>query len=182
MKKALKILGILAALVVIIFGVMVYVGVQAGKHRNAYQAKFTQTEAKTILLQVFISQKSFWAEYGVYTSSIMGGDRSTPIQLSRYKFGFTNVLVPDEKIKKTIVVGVPEFDPTKIDSDSLGLKPTHPDIPKIEFQKIAADYGCVATETTFKACAVGYPGDDGKVDVWTIQDDKMIVNVKSAIE
>lgn len=182
MKKFLKILGIFAALVVIIFGAMVYVGVQAGKHRNAYQAKVTQTEAKTILLQVFISQKSFWAEYGVYTSSVMGGDNSTPIQLSRYKFGFTKVLEPNAKVKKAILVGFPEFDPSKIDSDSLGLKPMHPNLPDIEFQKIASEYGCVATESTFKVCAVGYPGDDGKVDVWTIEDNKLIVNVKSAID
>ncbi|OYZ20979.1 MAG: hypothetical protein B7Y39_09835 [Bdellovibrio sp. 28-41-41] len=182
MKNKLKILGILAALVVIIFGVMVYVGVQAGKHRNAYQAKVTQIEAKTVLLQVFISQRSFWAEFGIYTSSVMGGGSSTPVQLSRYKFGFTKVLETDEKIKKAILVSFPEFDPTKIDSDSLGLKPMHPNIPDIGFQKIASEYGCVATATTFKACAVGYPGDDGKVDVWTIQDNKQIVNVKSAIE
>tara|TARA_B110001454_G_scaffold219202_1_gene252068 strand:- start:168914 stop:169462 length:549 start_codon:yes stop_codon:yes gene_type:complete len=182
MGKTFKIMTILAALVIIIFGAMVYVGVQAGKHRNAYQAKALQAEAKMILLQIFISQKSFWAEHGVYTSSVLGGGKSTPIQLSRYKFGFTQVLQPDEKIRNSILNSFPEFDPTKIDSNSLGLRPAKEDIPDIDFQKIATGYGCVATAKSFKACVVGYPGDDGRVDIWTIDENKTIVNVKSAIE
>ncbi len=185
MKKIFKIfaavVGVVALLIVISI-IVIYS--QKDKIESMAQESMTkarQSEAKIILISLHTMQKMFYADFGTYTSAVLGSDQSDGIEPLRYKFGFANELAPDQQELAQIKTMAPHFDFTKNDLDKLGILPQHEMSKTINFKELAQKHGCEATKTTFKLCAIGYPADNSRLDVWTMDQDRNLVHVQDSL-
>ena len=180
MKKAFKILAILAGVFVVLIIVVVLIASEFGKRAQKFQNKALQSEAKILLAGVYIQQKSFFADFNSYTSAVYGADKSFgDIKVSRYKFGFAKPVPLENEINLLVTKAGTPVDITAINSDKLNLVPSYENSVQLEFEKLAEKYGCFVEKEKFKACAIGYLGLEDKLDVWTIDQDKNVVNVEN---
>lgn len=177
MKKVFKIVAILAGLFVVLTIAVVLIASVLGKKAQKFQNKALQSEAKILLAGVYIQQKSFFADFDSYTSAVYGVDKSFgDIKISRYKFGFAKPVPLENEINVLVTKAGTPVDITAINSDKLNLVPSYETSANLEFEKIAEKYGCFVEKEKFKACAIGFLGLEDKLDVWTIDQDKMVVN------
>lgn len=137
---------------------------------KVYLGKARQSEAKINLAVIYSSEKAFNAEYSTYTSDLEAMMITNDTKKPRYLCGFAKPFenkVPD----------VPGYDPKRIDYTFLKL-------PELTALKDLAKHfpkDAVVTATSFKAACVGNVDEDADLDIWTIDDKKAMVNVKSDI-
>lgn len=183
MKLILKIIGVIVGLIVIgVIGLVIFGG-KALKQQKKFQDKALQTEAKINLSMAYINQKSFWAEFGVYTSAILGESPALPDNsISSYKIGFAKPTELEASVSVQVKQMHPSFDPGLYSSDKLGVLPVNERSKSIDFDALAAQHGCVAEADKFKICAIGYAGSSENLDIWTIDQNKNLVNVVDGLK
>lgn len=122
-----------------------------------YKAKAQQASAKMALAAFYTAQIAFHAEWEKYSADFHGVGYS--LQPSPYSIGF--------------------FTPQ---DSSIAVALLQPGMTIQQFSGLAKSNcsGCLLTPTSFKAVAIGYIGVKS-LDVWTIDQDKNLVNTINAI-
>ncbi len=186
MKKFFKIFAALVGIVILLV-VITFVAIYSQKDKiegkvQASLTKVRQSEPKVVLSSLYTMQKMFYAEFGSYTSAVTGLDQPYGIQPVRYKYGFANEIAPEKNRLMQIKATAPHFDPTKTNLDKYGVWPQHEASKSLKFEDLAKAHGCEVSKTTFKLCGIGYPADNSKLDIWTMDQDRNLVHVQDALE
>ncbi len=177
--KVLKIIGIVFAVLIIIAGVAGYFLQQS---MTKFQSKARQQMSKIMLSSMYTANMATHAEYNFYSTDLATIGFFPEGELDA-KVGFTN---PSESLEPQFGQ---EFNPALKDTDALvqsGKAPfTYSDrVANISFQEVAQKHcpECTASKEAFKAIAFSNIDDDPTLDVWTIDQDKNMVNVVNDLE
>lgn len=178
MATCLIVAGVLVCLSVPIIGILAAIAVP---NFMRFQCKAKQSEAKTNLAGLFTAEKAFQADFGYYTSDLVSLGW-TPHEAPAYVYGFAYAgpedLGPSERKpadydserKDTVdpsIAGANYQTNRMIDGDGNKLLST--DLPEDSWVERAR----------FKAAAIAdlSKDDEGRLDVWTIDENRNLVNV-----
>lgn len=176
MNKKIKALLIVLSIALVGFALIVFASYWiASRQIKTSKFKIQQSEAKSNLVMAFTNQKAFYAEFGFYTSAIEGSMPESVICLN-YKVGFSNVLQLTDVQRKNIETSGIQINPEDNTSDALGVKCKNIDVDKIDFIEATKNFNCTVSAETFKVCAVGLDPETKQYDVWSINQDKILIN------
>ncbi len=153
------------------------------------QLRERRSEAKMALASFYSGQKAFHAEYKRYSTDLKAIGWRPNEPLIKYKIGFVAAFRPSSYSDSE------EFreDPTRLDTDSYindaanELGEVFKYDERVESVRLS-DYetyckkGCTADETGFEILVVMPLGNSGRVDVWSINDQKEIRLISDGAE
>jgi hypothetical protein len=135
-----------------------------------------RAKAKLNLSMLYTGQASFFADYNRYSTDLVFIGWSPSQEQMDFKLGFLSEYRPT----KLAVVNGTEEDPSRLDSDEfLGGDDRYQyttaaePIKLFDYEKFCRS-GCTATKTSYEILVVLPLGDSGKVDVWSINQDKKL--------
>jgi hypothetical protein len=143
-----------------------------------------RARVKLNLSTIYAAQKSFFADFGHYSTDLVFIGWSPNVAQMDFKLGFLQPFQPS----KPAVAGGTEEDPSRMDSDEfLGVlnhdqsEPGHytkaaEAISLAEFERFCRK-GCTANTNSFEVLVILPLGESGKVDVWTINESKKLQQV-----
>lgn len=178
LATCLIVLGVMVCLSVPIIGILAAIAVP---NFLKYQCKAKQSEVRSNLSGLHAAQKAFYADYGYYTSDLVSLGW-TPYGAPAYVYGFAypgpddlgpNDRKPadyDDERKDTVdasLAGASYQTNKMIDTDGNKLMST--DLPEDSWVERAR----------FKAAAIGdvSEDDEGRLDEWTIDENRNLVHV-----
>ncbi len=145
------------------------------------EATITQlrSRVKLNLSTLYTGQASFFSDYNRYSTDLVFIGWSPSQEKMDFKLGFLNEYRPP----RLAVVNGTEEDPSRLDSDEfLGgddlyqyTQSAEP-ISLQDYEKFCRR-GCTATKTTYEILLILPLGDSGKVDVWSINQDKKLLQL-----
>ena len=145
------------------------------------EATITQlrSRAKLDLSALYTGQAAFFADHNRYSTDLVFIGWSPSQEQMDFKLGFLTEYRP----AKLAVVNGTEEDPSRLDSDEfLGgddryryTSAAEP-ITLFDYEKFCRR-GCTATKDTFEILVILPLGDSGKVDVWSINQDKKLLQL-----
>ncbi len=160
---------------IVVIGIVASIAIP---NMEKFKSRSMQSEAKTKLAAAYTGQKSFVAEWDVTTSDLvsLGLDGIVNEGKSRYHVGFVR---PANAQWATIGIAAPH-DASLSNSEKLGVAL---DLGA-PFETLAAQYceDCVAEGQNFKIVAIGNIDKDATLDVWTIDQDRKLVNIVDDIK
>lgn len=168
------ILAICVAIVpmIFIFGIIAAIAIP---NFQKFGARAKQSEAKTSLSLAYTGEKSFIAEWNVATSDVqsLGLEASNDLT-QRYQIGFAQPAVAQWDV---IGIDPSTHDPARSDTEKLGRQLKN-DLGA-PFAELAAKYcpDCVVDGENFKIVAIGNLDADETLDVWTMDQDRLIKNI-----
>lgn len=133
-----------------------------------FSAKARQSYAKMKLVGIYTALKSFYIEWQDYTTDLELLEIEASTDKDHYVCGFFNEYVP--KIPELKTANKKTYKNDLFDN-SKSLRAQYVE----QFPKDAN----VTPKKSFKVACVGNIDSDAKLDIWTIDDNKMMVNVQS---
>ena len=172
---------------ILIFGCLAAIAApKFGTFSRSGKCRTRQSEAKIFLSGLWIAEKSFFGEYGYYTTDLVAL-QWVPDGAPWYAYGFTNASArtSDPRLSSLDPTRRTTADPRVTDSlftkVRMVTRATERPLAQDDFARLAPT--TTATETGFLAVAIGDVDDDSgsdeRLDVWTIDQDKNLVNVSN---
>lgn len=142
-------------------------------HKNIYLSKVKQAEAKIRLSALYTAEKAFYAEYGSYSTDLVSIGAYVDDKEPIYICGFARPYLGK-------ITGISDHDPSRINESNLPRVNGNISLLK---NVLANDFpsDTTATQHSFKVACIGRLSPGAKLDIWTIDDKKDLVNTQSGL-
>ena len=148
------------------------------------RANGIRSSMKVSLAALYAAQKSFYSEYARYSTDFNALGYSPEDETFRHKTGFLKTFTPLEPTSETEarsrqVSSFDELDAYYRERDPNGRLPFSPETESLDLEDAArfCRKGCTASETEFEILSAANLDDDPELDVWLIDETKMLVHV-----
>ncbi len=181
MTTCLIVAGVMVCLAVPVIGIIAALALRAVPNFVRFQCKSKQSEAKSNLMSLYTAEKAFHAEYGFYSSDLVSIGW-TPFGAPAYVYGFA--YPGPEELRQS------ERKPADYDADRKDTVDSSLAGANYQTNKMVDGDGNKLLSTDlpedswverdrFKAAAIGdiSKDDEGRMDVWTIDENRALVNV-----
>ena len=149
-----------------------------------FQCKSKQAEAKTSLSAIYISEKAFFGEYNTYTTDLKSLDW-TPEGTPAYVYGFAT-RGPGLSSSKAAQLGLHDYSESRSDTTNASLvagggyqTSKMVDQNQLPLTAQSLPEGTTAGANNFLAGAAGQVSPSGRLDLWTIDDQRELTNVSN---